>query len=250
MICHLCTAKHPFLSTYATHKPEDVDVLSSSAPDASSSSSLNGVAASSSNDTTDASEPSLVVNGEGSRKRKWSGDEGGCRLKRTKKSDENQSGDAASFSSALFFDENWRSTLCACVDCQRVYEEGKISFLSQLEDSVSAYEKAGAGGEDEEEEEAALGGFLGGMDRLVGGRETLLLPRKREESSTYHIFIFRRFQRGELLAGYAEMRTSLNDFLREFAEQGKVVKAEDIKNFFQEMEAKKKAKGNPQYLCG
>ena len=64
------------------------------------------------------------------------------------------------------------------------------------------------------------------------------------------MFVFHRFQRGELLAGYAEMRTSLNDFLREFAEQGKVVKAEDIKNFFQEMEAKKKAKGNPQYLCG
>ena len=60
----------------------------------------------------------------------------------------------------------------------------------------------------------------------------------------------RRFQQGELLAGYAEMRTSLNDFLRGFAEQGKVVKAEDIRHFFEEMEAKKKAKGNPQYFCG
>lgn len=220
MICHLCAAKHPFLSSYASRKDEVVDVTSSSATDATPSTS-NGPAASTSNGV-EASDPNLTCDGDGSRKRKRSGEDTGCRLKRVKKSEENLSRDAASSSSALFFDENWRSTLCACAGCQRVYEEGKISFLSQLEDSVSAYEGVGGEGE-EEEEEAALGNLLGGMDR---------------------------FQQGELLAGYAEMRTSLNDFLRGFAEQGKVVKAEDIRHFFEEMEAKKKAKGNPQYFCG
>jgi len=107
-----------------------------------------------------------------------------------------------------------------------MYEDENITFLTQEEDSVGAYEAAGAaqtglGGE--EEEEAALGNLLGGMDR---------------------------FQQGELIAGYNDMKTALNEYLRQFAEQGKVVKAEDIRNFFEAMEAKKKAKGNPQYYCG
>ena len=63
-------------------------------------------------------------------------------------------------------------------------------------------------------------------------------------------FILFRFQQGELIAGYNDMKTALNEYLRQFAEQGKVVKAEDIRNFFEAMEAKKKAKGNPQYYCG
>ena len=72
---------------------------------------------------------------------------------------------------------------------------------------------------------------------LLGSHQLLLLP-------------ISRFQQGELLAGYNDMKTALNDFLRRFAEEGKVVTAEDIRTFFQGMEAKKKAKGPAQYFCG
>ena len=59
-----------------------------------------------------------------------------------------------------------------------------------------------------------------------------------------------RFQQGELLGGFNDMKTALTEYLRQFAEEGKVVTAEDIRQFFQEMETKKKSKGIPQYHCG
>lgn len=104
-----------------------------------------------------------------------------------------------------------------------MYEEEKVAFIAAEEDSVGAYEAAGPSRGVEEEEEAALGSLLGGMDR---------------------------FQQGELLGGFNDMKTALTEYLRQFAEEGKVVTAEDIRQFFQEMETKKKSKGIPQYHCG
>jgi len=227
MICHLCAAKHPFLSSYAKSALIKAD--------ASDVTSATNAAAVDPNNVTTGTSTNAAAGETDSRKRKLSG-EGNCRLKRTKQSQTDRSettGESSSSSSpssssstALFFSEGWRSTLCTCANCQKMYEDENIAFLTQEEDSVGAYEAAGAaqtglGGE--EEEEAALGNLLGGMDR---------------------------FQQGELIAGYNDMKTALNEYLRQFAEQGKVVKAEDIRNFFEAMEAKKKAKGNPQYYCG
>ena len=163
MICHLCAAKHPFLSSYAKSALTKVDT-----PDATSASTAN--AADSTNVTT-ATSTNATDDEAYSRKRKLSGKD--CRLKRMKQSASNQSGtteesSSSSSSTALFFSEGWRSTLCNCPNCLKMYEDENITFLTQEEDSVGAYEAAGAaqtglGGE--EEEEAALGNLLGGMDR-------------------------------------------------------------------------------------
>lgn len=236
MVCQLCSAAHPFLSSYASGSHDS----SNAATEDRASSSSHAPSSIASTSVPPASSPSTtVLNGETSRKRKLSGDADSCRWKRSRKNESADVSDNASSSSgaasassasscpssstALFFAEGWRSTLCTCPACRRMYEEEKVAFLALEEDSVGAYEAAGPTGGVEEEEEAALGSLLGGMDR---------------------------FQQGELLGGFNDMKTALSEYLRQFAEEGKVVTAEDIRQFFQEMETKKKSKGNPQYHCG
>jgi len=47
------------------------------------------------------------------------------------------------------------------------------------------------------------------------------------------------------------MKTALNDYLKKFAENGKVVRAEDIKEFFSQMEQRKRQKTDhtPAHFC-
>jgi len=123
---------------------------------------------------------------------------------------------------ALFFDKGWRSALCKCHRCLDMYREGKVFFITLESDSVEAYE-AGSSNEGGEDGEQALDNLLGGMDR---------------------------FQQGELIAGFQDMKSHLKDYLQKFAENGKVVRAEDIQEFFQDMESRKRQRGNPQYFCG
>jgi len=226
MICHLCSATNSFLASYASggEFASDTTVITPSATDIERVDSAPSASGSSCNNSNDASRKRKLDDGDRQKNE--------CLMLRGKKSKPDKSEDSESFSSsssssASFFAEGWRSTLCSCSDCKHLYEENKVAFLTQEDDSVGAYEAAGAaangGLTGEEEEEAALGSFLGDMDR---------------------------FQQGELLAGYNDMKTALNDFLRRFAEEGKVVTAEDIRTFFQGMEAKKKAKGPAQYFCG
>lgn len=135
---------------------------------------------------------------------------------------------------AAFWAVDWREHLCKCDDCEKMYVQKEVSFITSIEDTVAAYERRGrssAGAEegfadsasDESREEASLNSFLGGMDR---------------------------FQQGEMIAGYNDMKVQLQEYLKKFAENGKVVREEDIREFFQNMESRKKQKGNPQYFCG
>lgn len=228
MICQLCSAANPFLASYANGG--DLASVTTVVGSSSADSTVDV-------ETTDSATNSGDNSDDASRKRKLSGDNRQangevCRMARWKKSKPNESAASStpyssSSSFALFFAEGWRSKLCSCAECKQMYEERKISYLAREEDSVGAYEAAGAaangGLSGEEEEEAALGNLLGDMDR---------------------------FQQGELIAGYNDMKSSLQDYLRKFAEEGKVVTADDIRSFFQDMEAKKKDKGGPQYFCG
>jgi hypothetical protein len=53
----------------------------------------------------------------------------------------------------------------------------------------------------------------------------------------------------EAIRGYNEMKEALNEFLRSFAEQGKVVTEADVKQFFAEMKASKKQKVEIPKFC-
>ena len=190
MICHLCSAAHPFLASYANGGDLASVTAVSSAPSTADGNGgdLASVAAVSAPSTADvnvesvgssSAAPTTIADdscADSSRKRKLIGEgrkteSDACRYKRIKKIKPNED-DSSSSSSALFFGEGWRSTLCSCSECKRLYEEKKIEFLTREDDSVGAYEAAGAAASGEEDEEAALGNLLGSMNRWVESKGT------------------------------------------------------------------------------
>ena len=124
---------------------------------------------------------------------------------------------------ATFWPEKWRQKLCKCSKCMGMYRELDATFLLNEEDSIKAYEERGRAKNSQSQYESGMQA-LSGMDR---------------------------HQQVEMLHGFNDMKTELSDYLKRFAENGKVVREEDIRDFFQQLAAKKKKKTShtPQYFC-
>ncbi|GLH09794.1 Putative E3 ubiquitin-protein ligase UBR7 [Gryllus bimaculatus] len=103
-----------------------------------------------------------------------------------------------------------------------VYESNGLSFLLDEQDTVQAYEEKGkANGETQYERGMKA---LSSMDRV---------------------------QSIEAIKGYNDMKSQLMEYLQKFAESKKVVREEDIKEFFNGMNARKKQRMdvNVPYFC-
>ena len=113
-------------------------------------------------------------------------------------------------SGALFLPENWRKSLCRCPECEQLYQDLNVGFLTSLEDTVYHYE---AQAKVERKNSFEMGmEALGSMDRV---------------------------RQVEAIAGYNNMKANLMEYLSKFADNKKVVREEDIKEFFQSMSNKK-----------
>ncbi|CAG9766510.1 unnamed protein product [Ceutorhynchus assimilis] len=124
---------------------------------------------------------------------------------------------------AKFWHEyTWREQLCTCDECLKMYENEDVAFLLDQEDPVHLYEekskaKAKAFAENQNQQ------MMNSVDR-VAMIETII--------------------------GFNDLKDNLIDYLKKFAENKKVVREEDIKEFFQGMEARKKAKvDHVQHNC-
>ncbi|XP_076686191.1 putative E3 ubiquitin-protein ligase UBR7 [Andrena cerasifolii] len=115
---------------------------------------------------------------------------------------------------SCFWLEGWRSALCACDACKKLYQERNITFLLDPTDSVHAYEEAGKITSQESRYEKGMKALasLGRVEQLTAIEE------------------------------YNNMKEQLKQYLQKFAENKKVVREEDIKEFFLEMESKKRPK--------
>lgn len=59
-----------------------------------------------------------------------------------------------------------------------------------------------------------------------------------------------RVQQVELICEYNDLKTELKDYLKRFADEGTVVKREDIQQFFEEFQSKKRRRVDGlQYYC-
>ncbi|XP_015585844.1 putative E3 ubiquitin-protein ligase UBR7 [Cephus cinctus] len=116
--------------------------------------------------------------------------------------------------SGCFWTEGWRSSLCTCDKCKVMYKENELEFLLDPMDSVQAYEEAGKDNKRESQYER-------GMKALA---------------SLDHV------QQLTAIEEYNNMKERLKQYLQKFAENKKVVREEDIKEFFSEMESKKRPK--------
>ncbi|TRY57050.1 hypothetical protein DNTS_023951 [Danionella cerebrum] len=143
----------------------------------------------------------------------------GCRLSEMK-----TSGKSHIPQGAVFWPSAWRSKLCSCSECKRLYADAGVSFLTDDADTVLAYENKGKSTEQAEQ---------GGRDPLMSALNSL-----------------NRVQQLEIIHGYNDMKTELKDFLQQFAAEGKVVTPDDIRQFFEQQQSRKRRRANAgQYYC-
>ncbi|XP_009474186.1 PREDICTED: putative E3 ubiquitin-protein ligase UBR7 [Nipponia nippon] len=143
-------------------------------------------------------------------------EEPGCKLK------ELQSKPFLKKGTATFWPSNWRSKLCTCEDCLKMYSELEVQFLTDECDTVLAYENKGTSDQETERRDPLMD-TLNSMNRV---------------------------QQVELICEYNDLKTELTDYLRRFADEGTVVKREDIQHFFEEFQSRKRRRTNRmQYYC-
>uniref|UniRef100_A0A8D8RW95 E3 ubiquitin-protein ligase UBR7 n=1 Tax=Cacopsylla melanoneura TaxID=428564 RepID=A0A8D8RW95_9HEMI len=117
---------------------------------------------------------------------------------------------------ALFWEEGWRAQLCKCDLCLNYYNEHKIGFITDLTDMVEVFEKKNVADTAPPNPDADLA-FLSTLDRV---------------------------QQVEIISEYNDMKEKLVEYLKQFGEEKKVVKAEDIHKFFSNLQDCKRRRLN------
>uniref|UniRef100_UPI00398EDFB7 putative E3 ubiquitin-protein ligase UBR7 n=1 Tax=Pristiophorus japonicus TaxID=55135 RepID=UPI00398EDFB7 len=145
-------------------------------------------------------------------------EDAGCKLQQLK-----QRGDVQR-DCATYWPLNWRNKLCTCQSCKNLYKELELSFLLDEFDTVLAYENKGK------------------TDEESGG--------ERCDPLMTALSNMNRIQQVELIYEYNDLKSELKDYLKRFADEGKVVTSEDIQQFFEELQSKKRRRvDGMQYFC-
>ncbi|XP_063803645.1 putative E3 ubiquitin-protein ligase UBR7 [Pseudophryne corroboree] len=123
---------------------------------------------------------------------------------------------------ATYWPGNWRRKLCRCEECMKMYVELDVLFLLDESDTVQAYENKGKL-EEARETRDPLMTALGNMNRI---------------------------QQVELICEYNDLKSELSEYLKKFAEEGKVVQTQDIQTFFEDLRSRKRRRlDRMQYYC-
>ncbi|XP_041988113.1 putative E3 ubiquitin-protein ligase UBR7 [Aricia agestis] len=128
------------------------------------------------------------------------------------------------YKGATFWPSDFRQKLCTCNECLTMYKDLSVLFLTDFDDTVTAYESLG------EEKE-----------RIEGK------PASQYEKGLQALSSLDRIQQINALTEYNKMKDKLLDFLKTFKERKEVVKEEDIKEFFAGMKPKREPDG--VYFC-
>jgi len=110
----------------------------------------------------------------------------------------------------MFLSENWRDQLCRCEECLSMYKQLDVAFIIDPVDTVHHYEA---------QARESKGQFEQGMEALSQ---------------------MDRIKQVEAIHSYNSMKEDLMQYLGKFAENGKVVREEDIREFFEKMKSNKK----------
>lgn len=122
---------------------------------------------------------------------------------------------------ATFWPSNFRQKLCTCGECLSMYKDLKVLFLTDLDDTVFAYESLG-------------------KENVAGGAS-------QYEKGLQALSSLDRIQQINALTEYNRMRDKLLDFLKSFKDRKEIVKEEDIKAFFAGMKPRREPDG--VYFC-
>nr|CAH7731899.1 unnamed protein product [Callosobruchus chinensis] len=129
--------------------------------------------------------------------------------------------------SAKFWTEMiWRKELCNCEECLKTYETENVAFLLDPEDPVQLYEERSKAKAKElvETHNQQLDNKLKNVDRV-----TMI----------------------NCIEGYNDLKEKLGEFLKGFADTKRIIREEDVREFFDAMQARKKQKleSGGQYFC-
>lgn len=129
-------------------------------------------------------------------------------------------------SRATYWHTGWRSNLCKCDKCMSLYKSLDVLYLTDESDTMMAYEERGR------QKRPSVSSYESGMNALQN---------------------MGRIPQVEVLHEYNDMKSELTEFLRDFAAQGKVVKEEDIRDFFDSLQSRKRQRvgsaNSVQYSC-
>lgn len=109
---------------------------------------------------------------------------------------------------------DWRSKLCRCSKCMELYKAKECEYLLDDKDTVQFYEAQG---------KAIAKNSQSPYERGMSALNTM-----------------NRAAVVEALNGYDELKADLSDYLRKFADSKKVVREEDIHEFFSQLKSKKR----------
>ena len=114
-----------------------------------------------------------------------------------------------------FWSSEWRNDLCQCSSCTTLFEKHGIPFLLDPDDALHVYEASARENKTVSDEEVAQRAFA--------------------KTLTHE-------QQVEVAMGYSLMKTNLQQYLADFATEGKTVRKEDITDFFKRLSQTKRQK--------
>lgn len=109
--------------------------------------------------------------------------------------------------SALFWRGPWRSELCKCDKCIKMYQDLNVEFITDLEDTAHHYEERG-------KSNPKMSNYDASLEALSS------LPRVNQINA---------------ITGYNRMKDKLFEFLQTFVNNNQIVTEDDIQRFFRNM---------------
>nr|CAG4645596.1 EOG090X07TK [Lynceus sp. MCZ IZ 141354] len=124
---------------------------------------------------------------------------------------------------ASYWPPGWRAQLCKCASCLKLYNDQGVTFLIDDSDTVQAYEAQGQATRQKQGND-----YERGLEALAS---------------------LNRVQQVEAISEFNSLQTELKDFLSKFAESRKVVRESDIREFFEELQSRKRQRLEMPDLC-
>lgn len=125
---------------------------------------------------------------------------------------------------SCFFLNGWREALCKCETCAQMYKDKQVEYLTRENDTINYYEERGKLKAKDVDENKLLNDELSKMNR---------------------------FSQVEFLHNYNDFKQDLTEFFCQFARNGQVVKRENVVEFFENLNERKKRKlDSEQNLMG
>ena len=130
---------------------------------------------------------------------------------------------------------NWRKELCRCDDCIKLYDDQNVSFLIDEEDTVHHYESQA------KNEGTLFALWFSTVCKLPNfWQKYQFLPGSQYEKGMEALSAMDRVKQVEAIQSYNSMKANLMEYLKKFAQSGKVVREEDVKEFFEQMKSVKR----------